>query len=128
MSIPSLLNVLVKFSNERLTHKQKRIIIYLKTNSVNTNVTKLVPKLTKELNCCSSTVWNNLNSLKRAGLINYGSTQDRGRHITITQIGKLLKIRVGSLMGKRATEDRESEGSTPSQPIMYLKSRGHNIK
>ncbi len=61
-------DVLLLILNECLTQKQKHIISHLQKNELESS-TQLVLTMAKELNCSKSCVWNNLNSLKRAGLI-----------------------------------------------------------
>ena len=87
-----LIRSIQKFSKERLNQKQKIIIRYIVQHPQKVNVTKLVTQLVGEIDCCSSTVWNNLNSLKRAGRINYGSAENRGHKVILTRVGKLLEV------------------------------------
>lgn len=61
-------DVLHLILKECLTQKQKHIISRLQKNELE-SPTNLVESISKELNCSKSCVWNNLNSLKRAGLV-----------------------------------------------------------
>lgn len=54
------------------------------------NVTRLVPKLSEELGCASSTVWNGLNPLRKLGLIEYGSLENKGTPVRLTPAGRLV--------------------------------------
>jgi len=66
VNIPLTCKVLCKLADERLTKKQK--IILLKINGEKT-LTKLVWELSKEIKCSKSGLWKNVNSLIRAGLL-----------------------------------------------------------
>ena len=81
---------LLAIAKERLTKKQKLILEYLKNGWIKTNVSRLAPKLAKELNCSESAVWNNLNSLKRAFLVSYGDLKNKGADVTLTKVGNLI--------------------------------------
>ena len=83
-------NAILALACERLTKKQKFILLYLQNSWIRTNVSRLAPKLAKELSCSESAVWNNLSSLKRALLISYGSLQNKGADVMLTPIGKLI--------------------------------------
>lgn len=54
--------------DERLTKKQKFILEFVRTHEVE-NITKLVRMVSRELDCSESCVWNNVNSLKKCGLV-----------------------------------------------------------
>ncbi|MBD3155180.1 MAG: hypothetical protein GF368_00810 [Candidatus Aenigmarchaeota archaeon] len=60
-----------KILDERLTKKQKFIIHFLRVNRAD-NITRLVKFLARDLDCSESCIWNNVNSLKRCGLIENG--------------------------------------------------------
>jgi len=66
------------------------LLCYIKDNYIKINVTKLVSKLSKELNCSESTIWNNLNPLKKISLVNYGSLQNKGIPVQLTKIGEII--------------------------------------
>ena len=91
----SLAKCLELVLNERLTRKQKYIISYLKQNEHET-ATQLVKIVSSHLKCSHSAVWNNLNSLKRAGLISHNSL------VHLTDCAKLVKINGGEKDGRRA--------------------------
>lgn len=95
-----LKDALLAIAQERLTQKQKLILNYLKNSYDKTNVTKLVPRLAKELNCSESAIWNNLNSLKKSLLICYGSLQNKGADVILTPVGKLISQNGGKENGK----------------------------
>lgn len=62
----------------------------LKGHDGNINVTGLVPKLSEELGCASSTVWNSLSPLRKIGLIDYGSLGSKGKPVRLTRAGRLV--------------------------------------
>ena len=85
-----LLQILLTISINNLNTKQRKILIYLKNNDSNLNVTKIIIELSENLNCSKSTTWNNLKVLKRYKLINYGSLNNKGIPISITNMGKFI--------------------------------------
>lgn len=88
-------------AKEKLTQKQKRILVYLiqKNEDDTTNVTALVSRLSRELNCTQTTVWNNLDPLKRIGLVDYGSLKKRGLPVRLTGTGMLVSGALTSRTG-----------------------------
>lgn len=88
-SASELVSSLVVLVRENLNCKQKNILIYLNENANLINVTAIVPKLAKELRCANSTIWNNLTSLKKSGLISYGSLANKGEPACLTKLGRL---------------------------------------
>ncbi len=50
----------------------------------------LVSRLSKELDCSQSAVWNNLRQLKRAGLIECGSLQNKGLPVKLNEAGEIV--------------------------------------
>ena len=68
ISKSELNEILQKILNERLTKKQKAILEHLTYNKYE-SATRAVKNLSKLLNCSESCIWDNLNSLKRCGLI-----------------------------------------------------------
>ncbi len=83
-----LLEVLVKLINERLTKKQKLIIDFLSKSENKFTATSLVRKLSKELNCSKSALWNNLQTLKKCGLLE----NKAGEAIKLSQISKIVLL------------------------------------
>lgn len=78
-------------AKERLTGKEKLILLRLLKAPETINVTHLVPKLSEELGCAQSTVWSGLNPLRKLGLIDYGSLKsNRGAPVRLTHSGKLI--------------------------------------
>ena len=73
-------------------------MIYINGNSGSENVTALVPKLAKELRCANSTIWNNITSLKKCGLVSYGSLASKGEPARLTKLGRLATLEL--LRGK----------------------------
>ncbi len=88
----SLAKCLELVLNERLTRKQKYILAYLQHNEHET-ATQLVKAISSELKCSQSAVWNNLNSLKRAGLVSANGL------VRLTECARLVKINGGEENG-----------------------------
>ena len=82
--------MLVALAVERLTKKQKHILIYLKSHKESANATNLVALLSKELRCAQTTVWNNVRSLKRAGLIVYGSRNGKSSPVRLLRCAHII--------------------------------------
>lgn len=82
--------MLVSLANERLTQKQKKIVLALEKNEHKVNVTRVVPLLAEMLSCSHSTIWNNLRSLKKSGLVSYGSVHENGKVVELTRFGKIV--------------------------------------
>lgn len=78
----TLLPILEALANERLTQKQKHILVFISNNQV--TATSLARRLSRELVCSRSAVWNNLTSLQRAGLV--ARDKDRRLFLTIPEI------------------------------------------
>ncbi len=97
---------LLKFAQERLTAKQKAILNILVYNPVLAKkpVTQVVGILNKELNSSLSTIWLNLNQLKRIQLVDYGSFKSKGRPIKLTEIGKFLARNLNKSVGSKYGE------------------------
>jgi len=69
-----LLGTLTRICKERLTKKQKKILEFLLRSEENgITSTSLVRILSKEIKCSRSTLWNNLNQLKKCGLVDNSS-------------------------------------------------------
>lgn len=64
------------------------------------NVTHIVPKLSVELGCARSTVWNSLNPLRKLGLIDCGSLENKGKPIRLTRAGKLISDALEKMEGR----------------------------
>ena len=82
--------VLLNLSKERLNQKQKKILFHLNKTEEKSNVTNLVCKLSTELNCSKSALWNNLKSLKKLGLLDYSSLSNKGLPVKLTKVGRLI--------------------------------------
>ncbi|MBI2148556.1 HTH domain-containing protein [Candidatus Woesearchaeota archaeon] len=85
-----LFQILLNISINNLNSKQKKIIIHLRNNNVNINVTRIIENLSENLKCSKSTIWNNLKVLKKYKLIDYGSLNNKGIPINITNIGRFI--------------------------------------
>jgi Fe2+ or Zn2+ uptake regulation protein len=80
-------SVIRKIIEERLTKKQKAILDFLsKEENQGKTLYKVVLELSKELNCSRSALYNNINSLKRCGLV----ANKEGRPLRLTKIGFLI--------------------------------------
>jgi len=75
--------LLAALAKERLTSKQKKILVHLLSSEAQ-NVTRLVAELSSKLECSDSAVWNNLNSLKRSMLITFGDRNSKGAPVELT--------------------------------------------
>ncbi len=80
---------LLLFARERLTRKQKQILHVLDEWQA-LNATQLSRVLSKKLGCSQTAVWNNINSLKRAGLISCGTVKDKGKAVALTDAGGII--------------------------------------
>jgi|SRR3989344_8901461 len=86
----NLKKALIALAKERLTNKQKLILNYLKYNQCSLNITRIVGILAKELSCSKSAIWNNVNSLKKACLLDYGNLERRGIPVSLTENGLII--------------------------------------
>jgi len=89
-----LFHVLTRTVNERLTKKQKAILLFLsRKENIGKTLYKVVSELSRELPCSKSALYNNINSLKRCGLV----TNNHGRPLKLTKVAELiLKSGIGS--------------------------------
>ena len=87
-------DVLIALAVERLTSKQKKILIYLSEQLEIEKVARLVPILCQELTCSQSTVWNNLKALKRSKLIDYGNQNSKGLPTKLTDNGEIVSAQL----------------------------------
>ena len=94
-STEEIIDVLRRLSQERLTAKQKKIIQYAGELNQDIPVTRLVNQLVDHLTCSKATVWNNLNQLKRIGILSYGDSTSKGLPVKITPLGKLISEEIG---------------------------------
>ncbi len=78
---------LLLLARERLTAKQRKIVIYLEGREERAPATRTVRELSAILGCSRSTVWNSLASLRRAGLLRYSSREGRGAPVALTPVG-----------------------------------------
>ncbi|MBS3128733.1 HTH domain-containing protein [Candidatus Woesearchaeota archaeon] len=79
-----LKEAILKICKERLTNKQKKILLYISQLEENLVITSLVERLSKEMNCSQSALWNNLNQLKRIGII----VSEKGKSVVLSSIGE----------------------------------------
>ena len=82
---------------------KKQILEYISSNQEEITITKLVDKLTVELHCSHSTLWNNIRQLKRMEIL---QSHAKGSPIEITLIGKYIsqKMKCG---GDNDTNNRK---------------------
>lgn len=85
-----LKETLVALASERLTRKQKAIVVYISTHAEPLNVTRLAVALSKHLNCSLSAVWNSLRSLKSAKIISYSSKANKGLPVHILSHAQII--------------------------------------
>ena len=90
-----LLGTLTRICKERLTKKQKKILEFLLRSEENgITSTSLVRILSKEIKCSRSTLWNNLNQLKKCGLVDNSSG-----FLSLTGVCKIIIVRPRILRG-----------------------------
>ena len=90
LSHRELVVALQSIATERLTQKQKRILIVIDSLDEDLPVTRVVGQLADLLQCSESAIWNNLNQLKNIGLVTSGDIKTKGRPVGITALGRLL--------------------------------------
>ncbi|MBS3052508.1 MAG: HTH domain-containing protein [Candidatus Aenigmarchaeota archaeon] len=85
ISIPEseLVECIRKLLENRLTKKQRNILQYLNENR-DESVTRSVKNISYLLNCSQSCIWNNINSLKKCGLIEVNG------YVRLSKIFKVL--------------------------------------
>lgn len=79
----------------QLTAKQKEIILYICEIDQDVPVTRLVNQLAEHLACSKATVWNNLNQLKRIGILSYGDSTSKGLPVKVTSLGRVISEDLG---------------------------------
>ncbi len=88
-------NTLISLAKEKLTKKQKSVILLLSILNINnSNATKIVDNISLKLNCSKSTIWNIMRSLKKLGIINCGSKESKGEIVVLTETGKIINAEV----------------------------------
>jgi len=53
-------------------------------------VTNFVSSISTVINCSKSTIWLNIKQLKRAELLEYSNSKNKGSPISLTKIGKAI--------------------------------------
>ncbi|MBI2580372.1 hypothetical protein HYV85_01040 [Candidatus Woesearchaeota archaeon] len=91
---------LVALASERLTQKQKAIIVYIEAHAEPLNVTRLAAALSKHFDCSLSAVWNNLRSLKSARIISYSSKDNKGLPVQILSHAQVISEKIREEDGK----------------------------
>ncbi len=87
---------LLSFGHERLTSRQKSIIVSIQNSITNpTPVTRAVKILSAQLKSSESSLWLNLKQLKKIGLIEFGNHKTKGEPVRLTPIGKWLAANLG---------------------------------
>jgi DNA-binding MarR family transcriptional regulator len=81
---------LVELAAERLTAKQKLILLHLAEEEDISNVTNLVQTLCTKLECAPSTVWSNMKALRHCRLLVAGDHQHKGVIVKLTAAGRLV--------------------------------------
>ena len=87
----SLAKCLERVLNERLNKKQKYILEYVYSKGRLHSTTSLVKVVASNLQCSESAVWNNVNSLKRCGLLESNGYVKLTHHVEILLKGRLMK-------------------------------------
>lgn len=87
-------SALVDLAAERLSEKQKLILLHVKEEEELTHVTDLVGKLTVRLDCAPSTVWSNMTSLRKSKLVTAGTADQKGVIVKLTGAGRLVAERL----------------------------------
>jgi len=81
--------IFLKFAYERLTAKQKLILKRLPAEKATSS--SLAAALSKELGCSRSCIFNNLNQLRRCGLVD----GENGSPLRLTDAGRLVSEKMG---------------------------------
>ena len=79
----------MKVSKERLTAKQKLILKRLLTEKATSS--SLAVTLSREIPCSRSCIFNNLNQLKRCGLVE----GENGQPLRLTDAGRIVSKKAG---------------------------------
>ena len=79
----------MKFAEEKLTEKQK--IILKRVLAKEETSSALAKNLSREIRCSRSAIFNNLNSLKRCGLVD----GVKGQVLKLTEVGKIVSEKLG---------------------------------
>ena len=96
--IAFILSTLEAICKERLTHKQKHVLLFLlerEQHPLNEKqftllcANQCVPLLVKRLDCVSSSVWNAFRSLQRSKLISYGNSNKK-MFLSLTELGRIV--------------------------------------
>jgi Fe2+ or Zn2+ uptake regulation protein len=85
-----LVETVQKIADERLTAKQKAIMKYVSVMVDEIAITKLVRRLMKMLACSETAVWNNVNQLRRIGVLEYGNVHTKGMPVRVTEVGRIV--------------------------------------
>jgi hypothetical protein len=85
-----LLNCISKLAKERLSANQRSLLFEILSLGEDISATRFVTIKCKEGKTSKSTLWGRLNSLKRIGLIDFGSRQLRNSSLKLTSVGRLL--------------------------------------
>lgn len=83
-------DALVELAAERLTAKQKLILLHLVEEEDVSNVTNLVEALSSKLECAPSTVWSNMKALRHCRLLTAGDAEHKGVIVKLTAVGRLV--------------------------------------
>ena len=60
----------------------------------------MVIKLSQNLNCSITNIWDNLRRLKRIGILDYGNSKNKGHSIILTKEGNLVLKLIKNMMKK----------------------------
>ncbi len=85
-----LLDCISKLVKERLSASQKSLLLEIYSLDEGVSATRFVALKYERGGLSKSALWERLNSLKRMGLVDFGSRQLRGRTLKLTGVGRLL--------------------------------------
>jgi biotin operon repressor len=90
-----LVRALQHMAKERLTTKQRQILLFLSELGGHVPITRLVEMVREVLHCSETAVWNNVRQLQRMEVIQCGDQNKKGMPVTLTKIGKILTQQEG---------------------------------
>ena len=86
---------------------QRELVCLLAQQTECDNMTRTVNKLRLQLACAPSTLWNNLRVLKENGIVEGGSSKEKGRVVRLTQPGRILVEEIQKQREVRETQEKD---------------------
>ncbi len=83
---------LVELALLNLNKKQKSVLLFLATQQPVSSATVVVDLLAVTVSCSRSTVWNHLRTLRKLGLIGFGTNRLTGGSLTLTKLGQIISV------------------------------------